>query len=105
MLLKIMSVLLGIWTVLALLAGAPAASLPHSVWGWAGLLIIVIALWLLYRRWLGLDQPFRPRRLWGLSALFAGVMTLGESFLHLGTAEWVTGHKLSNVLCAHAGFA
>ena len=56
------------------------------------------ALWMLYRAWLSLDHPFAPKRLWVLSALFAGVMTLGQSFSALGTAEWVTGHKLEALL-------
>ncbi|MBR5546359.1 MAG: hypothetical protein IKU70_05200 [Clostridia bacterium] len=56
------------------------------------------ALWMMYRAWLRLDNPFRPKRIWLLSALFAGVMTLGQSFSAAGTAEWVTGHKLEAFL-------
>ena len=56
------------------------------------------ALWMLYRAWLSLKNPFFPKRLWLLSALFAGMMTLGQSFSALGTAEWVTGHKLEALL-------
>ena len=56
------------------------------------------ALWMMYRAWLRLDNPFRPKRIWLLSALFAGVMTLGQSFSAYGTAEWVTGSKLEALL-------
>lgn len=56
------------------------------------------ALWLLYRAWLNLGHPFQPKRLWVLVALFAGVMTLGQSFSALGTAEWVTASKLEALL-------
>lgn len=55
-------------------------------------------LWMLYRAWLSLDKPFGPRRLWALSVLFAGVMTLGQSFSATGTAEWVTGCRLEALL-------
>jgi len=50
------------------------------------------ALWMLYRRWLALAHPFGPKRLWVLAAIFAGVVTLGQSFAVFGTAEWITGH-------------
>ncbi len=56
------------------------------------------ALWMLYRAWLNIDRPFHPKRLWVLSVLFAGVMTLGQSFSAYGTAEWVTGSKLEALL-------
>jgi len=69
----------------------PSAVLPDgAVWALA-----FFALWMLYTRWFGLKNPFRPIRLWVLSAVFAGVMTLGQSFASLGTAEWVTGHPMS----------
>ncbi len=72
----------------------PLTALPDgAVWalGMGG-------LWLVYRAWLNLQDPFRPKRLWALSALFAGVMTLGQSFGAYGTAEWVTGNKLEALL-------
>ncbi|MDD5898926.1 MAG: DUF6020 family protein [Clostridia bacterium] len=58
------------------------------------------ALWLLYRAWLRLDRPFGPKRLWVLAALFAGVMTLGQSFSAYGTAEWVTARRGEALLFA-----
>lgn len=75
-------------------AAEPAAVLPHgAVWALA-----LYALWRLYRAWLAMEKPWMHKRLWALSALFAGVMTLGQSFSALGTAEWVTGQKLSALL-------
>ena len=56
------------------------------------------ALWMLYGAWLKLDDPLRPRRLWVLSALFAGVMTLGTSFAAFGTSEWLTVHTKAAAL-------
>ncbi len=56
------------------------------------------ALCMLYHAWLNLKDPFGPKRLWGLSVFFAGMMTMGQSFSALGTAEWVTGHKLEALL-------
>ena len=38
------------------------------------------ALWMFYRAWLSVNNPLGPVRLWILSALFAGVITLGQSF-------------------------
>ena len=75
-------------------AAEPSAVLPFgAVWALA-----LAALWRLYRAWLVLEKPFAHKRLWALSLVFAGVMTLGQSFSALGTAEWVTGHKLA-ALC------
>lgn len=73
---------------------APAAVLADgAVWALgAG------ALWMFYRAWLSVNHPLGPVRLWILSALFAGVITLGQSFSVLGTAEWVTGHPLAALL-------
>ena len=55
-------------------------------------------LWMLYRAWLGLNRPFVPKRLWALSAFFAGMMTFGQSFGACGTAEWVTENRLEALL-------
>ena len=99
MFLKIMPAILSGWTLLALGihaqgAGEAAAVLPDgAVWA-----LGLFGLWMLYRRWFALKNPFRPRRLWVLSALFAAVMTLGQSFASFGTAEWVSGHKLMALL-------
>lgn len=49
-----------------------------------------------------MEKPFAPVRLWGLAALFAGVMVLGGSFAATGTAEGVTAHRL-RALTALAG--
>ncbi len=70
------------------------AVLPHgAVWA-----LGMAALWMLYRAWLSLKNPFGPKRLWVLAAFFAGVMTVGQSFSALGTAEWLSGHKLEAML-------
>jgi len=74
--------------------GAPTAVLANTaIWPLA-----LWALWQLYGAWLRLSNPFQPRRLWGLSFFFAGIMTLGASFSAFGTSEWITGSKLSAVL-------
>lgn len=94
--------LLCLWTLSALamrVTEAEAASvLPDGALWMLGL----GALWALYRRWLALKRPFGPKRLWGLAAVFAGVVTLGQSFAALGTAEWVTAHKAA-ALVAFSG--
>ena len=54
-------------------AAEPSAVLPFgAVWALA-----LAALWRLYRAWLVLEKPFAHKRLWALSLVFAGVMTLG----------------------------
>ena len=96
MLSKIASALLAIGTLGSLSIHAkgllePAAVLSDgAVWALA-----FFALWMLYERWNRLKDAFAPLRLCVLAAVFAGVMTLGESFAALGTAEWVTGRPLS----------
>lgn len=94
--------LLCLWTLSALamrVTEAEAASvLPDGALWMLGL----GALWALYRRWLALKRPFGPKRLWVLAAVFAGVVTLGQSFAALGTAEWVTAHKAA-ALVAFSG--
>lgn len=94
--------LLCLWTLGALAMRAaetePAAVMPDGALWVLGL----GALWGLYRRWLALSRPFAPKRLWLLAALFAGVVTLGQSFAALGTAEWLTGHKAA-ALVAFSG--
>jgi len=68
--------------------------LPHgAVWA-----LGTAALWMLYRTWLNLKNPFGPKRLWALAVFFAGMMTMGQSFSALGTAEWVTVHRLEALL-------
>lgn len=56
------------------------------------------ALWMFYGAWLKLSNPLRPRRLWVLAAVFAGVMTLGTSFAVYGTSEWLTVHTKAAAL-------
>ena len=57
-----------------------------------------LGLWALWQLYGAFEKQKTPARLWVLSAVFAGVMTLGQSFAALGTAEWVTGHKLEALL-------
>ena len=93
MLQKIVAAILSIWTLKSLAVHAHRLMQPvpvlqdGAVWALA-----VFALWMLYHTWLKMKNALSPKRLWVLSLLFAGVMTLGESFHTLGTAEWVTGH-------------
>ena len=56
------------------------------------------ALWMLYGAWLKLADPLRPKRLWVLAAIFAGVMTLGTSFAAYGNSEWLTVHTKAAAL-------
>jgi len=90
---------LSILTMISLAIRAQEMAVPVTVLPdgavWA---LGMAALWMLYRAWLNIDRPFHPKRLWVLSALFAGVMTLGQSFSAYGTAEWVTGSKLEALL-------
>lgn len=72
---------------LAVHATSPSVSpvLPDGcVWALAA-----FALWMLYSAFFRLNRPFQPARLWVLSAVFAGVMTLGTSFAAFGTSEWL----------------
>jgi len=72
----------------------PSATLPDgAVWALA-----LFALWMMYGAFLRLKKPFQPVRLWVLSAVFAGVMTLGQSFEAVGTSEWLTDNKAEAVL-------
>ena len=88
---------LSLWTLCSLATSAEGFRLP-SFPGAALWMPGLAALWLMYRKWLSLKNAFLPKRLWILSALFAGVMTLGQSFGFLGTAEWVTGSKAQALL-------
>ena len=99
MLQKILPAVLSIWTVKSLAVHAQRLAEPMpvlmdgAVWALAA-----FALWMLYRTWLKMKNAFAPKRLWALSAVFALVITLGESFAALGTAEWVTAHKWEALL-------
>ena len=85
--------LLCLWTLSALAMRVTETQAAPVVPDGALWLLDLGALWALYRRWLALARPFGPKRLWVLAALFSGVVTLGQSFAALGTAEWVIAHK------------
>ncbi len=56
-----------------------------AIWALALGMLLVLA-----NAWRHLDRPFVGIPLWLLAALFAGIMTLAESFSDLGTAELLT---------------
>lgn len=51
-------------------------------------------LWLLYRHALGTSRAFAMKRLWVLAALFAAIVTFGQSFGAVGGAGLVTAQPL-----------
>lgn len=51
----------------------------------------LVGLWFLYRTFLQMKNPFAGSLMWLLAALFAGVMTLANSYAHAGTMELFTG--------------
>ncbi len=84
---------------LAALAVVPGAAEPSAVLPYGAVWALALwALWRLYRAWLRLERPLAHKRLWALSLLFSGVMTLGQSFAALGTAEWATGSRAAALL-------
>lgn len=90
--------LLCLWTLSALAVRVTEAQAASVLPDGALWLLGLGALRMLYRRWLALTRPFGPKRLWVLAALFAGVVTLGQSFAAFGTAEWLTAHKAAALL-------
>ena len=52
------------------------------------------ALWLLYREALSHPAFIRMKRLWALSAVFSGVVVLGESYSAVGSAALVSSQPL-----------
>ena len=91
-------------TVLALAQDALPAAEGPVLPGTALWALAAGAAWTLYGALLRLRRPFAPVRLGLLAAMLAGVVTLGQSFVAVGTAELVTG-RLPRTALVLAGYA
>lgn len=91
-------------TVLALAQDALLAAEGPVLPGTALWALAAGAAWTLYGALLRLRRPFAPVRLGLLAAMLAGVVTLGQSFAAVGTAELVTG-RLPRTALVLAGYA
>lgn len=75
-------------------APQPTTMLPDmAIWA-----LGLIGMWLLYGALGRLPRAYTAVRYWLLAALFAGVVTLGQSFHYTGTAELVTQKWLKAAL-------
>ncbi len=75
-------------------ASEPSVMLPNmAVWA-----LGLIGMWFVYGTLERIEGAWSAISLWLLAALFAGVITLGQSFLYAGTSELLTANKLRSAL-------
>ncbi len=106
---RVKTLLLALLWALSLVAFCAVLTAPAGAEGTAGWtrtlpdtgvwFAAAVALGLGYRRLGRLRRGFSQPRLWILAALFAAVVTLGESFAQTGTAELVSSKPWLALLC------